>query len=163
MNKTSYKIIIIALAIVTLTGVVLTGVIYNDRLNYEENVVIESDGVQQKPLCFSPPKLFPGETSVCKINLVSRSSGDFHILLDYVGLEEGLLNEFVRVTVCCDNWSGSYNLSDLVAGERVEFDANCIAGQTKAVTIEYSIPSYVGNEAQGKSTSFEVLLSASLF
>ena len=163
MHKTKYTIIIIALVMVTITGIVLAGIIFSDRQNYSQKVVVEGDGILDKPLHFSPPNLAPGESTVCKINLVSRSSGDFHILLDYVGLEEGNLNEFVRVTVCCDTWSEVYGLSDLVAGQKVEFDTRCVADEIKTITIEYSIPSSVGNEAQGKVTSFEVLLSAKLF
>lgn len=162
MGKKGYQIIVLILALVTLTGVVLTGVIYTDRQNFEQTVVVDTNGVTQQNLSFSPPKIFPGETSVCKINLASRASGDFKILLDYVGLEGGTLNEFVRVAVCCEEWSDEYALSDLVAGKKVEFVTKCVAGQQKTVTLSYFIPSSVGNEAQGKEAKFDVFLTMSL-
>ena len=156
------QIIIFALAFLTITGVVMAGVTYNERQNWEKTVYVDENGVQNQALNFSSLNLVPGESSVCKINIVSRASGDFHFLLEYVGLDEGTLNEFVRVAVCCDNWSKEYNLSDLVAGEKVEFDAECEEGQVKTVTIEYSIPSSVGNEAQGKRAAFDLSLSLTL-
>lgn len=162
LSKKMYQIIIFILAFVTIAGVVIAGVIYNERQNWEETVYLDENGVQNQSLSFSTPNLLPGESSVCKINIVSRANGNFHFLLDYVGLDEGTLNEFVRVVVCCDKWSEEYYLSDLVAGEKVEFDAECVEGQVKTVTIEYSIPSSVGNEAQGKKTSFDLSLSATL-
>lgn len=162
LSKKMCQIIIFALAILTIAGIVITGVIYSERQNWEETVIVEENGVKKQSLNFSTPNLVPGESSVCKINIVSRASGGFHFILDYVGLDEGTLNEFVRVTVCCDNWSGEYNLSDLVAGEKVEFDVHCEEGQVKTVVIEYFIPSSVGNEAQGKEASFDLSLSATL-
>ena len=159
MGKRLYQIAILTLALVVVAGVVISGVILNDRINFEETVVIEQDGIQNKTLSFTPQKLFPGEISVCKLNIVSRANGDFEFLLDYVGLNEGTLNEFVQVAVCCDNQIGEYTLSDLITGSGVTFVATCKEGENKTVTVTYSIPSNVGNEAQGLQTNFETKLS----
>ncbi len=152
-NKLKFILIIISI-ILTLTGVVLFTTIH-DNNELKENTVIEIDGATTKTLKAKIDRLYPGKTEDYVISFTGDNIKDYLITLDFNGDNDGTLKNFIEVKIKTNESSINKTLNELLEGDLISLGT----GVTE-ITISYTMPIEVGNEAQGVSVVFYIELEA---
>lgn len=154
-NRLKYVIIIISI-VLTLTGVVILGLLQNNN-NLEENTVIEVNGETSKTLKAEIKGLYPGKTEEYTILLKGDSTEEYSITLNFFDDNGGELKKYIVVRIETNNNSIEKSLEELLEGELISLGQ----GVTE-ITILYTMPIDVGDEAQGASIVFYVELNAKM-
>ncbi|MBO5889289.1 MAG: hypothetical protein J6Q58_04030 [Clostridia bacterium] len=150
-NKLKFILIIISI-ILTLTGVVLFATI-QDNNELKENTVIEIDEATTKTLKAEIDGLYPGKTEEYVISFTGDNIKDYLITLDFNGDNDGTLKNFIEVEIKTNESSINKTLNELLEGNLISLGT----GVTE-ITISYTMPIEVGNEAQGVSVVFYIEL-----
>lgn len=152
-NKLKYILIIISI-IITLTGVVLLGAMQNNNI-LKENTVIKLDGETSKTLKAEIKGLYPGKTEDYVISFTGDDAENYFISLDFNNGNDGNLKNYIEVEIATNDSTIEKSLNELLEGDLVSLGS----GVTE-ITISYTMPIDVGNEAQGESVVFYIELEA---
>ena len=160
MKTKSLNMLIVAFVLLGLMAVMIITFIEDTHDNFEKNITVDADGVTEEVLAVRELMLNPTESKEYSVNLVCAASGAYRIFLDYEEKSDGGMKPFVDVIVKSNDkvvYSG--NLVELIDGKKtVEFDGELFAEDPLVVTVCYTMPGSVGNEAQGTFTDFDVRL-----
>ena len=152
--KTVSRIIIAVLAVAIAVGIAIICIVLTT--NKTIKIKLDDSGVTQAELKFSANGLEPAESREYSILLQASTSGTYNVTLEFVG-EKSILGDFVDVTVEYDGGKAENSLANLLNGETVEF--TCEITKKSAIKIIYTMPEDTGNEAQGASADFDILLT----
>lgn len=152
--KTVSRIIIAVLAVAIAVGIAVICIVLTT--NNSIKIKLDDSGVTQAELKFSANGLEPTESREYSILLQASSSGTYNVTLEFVG-EKSILGDFVDVTVEYEGGKAENSLANLLNGETVEF--TCEITKKSAIKIIYTMPEDTGNEAQGASADFDILLT----
>ncbi len=156
-------IIVLALVISVLTGVFLYQYMQDETGTFEEDIVFSLDGETQKTLSVTDLNLVPGQEKECKITLNASNVGDYVITVDFKKSADGTLDKYLDVELAVKGTSQTRPLEEVLSmgnGEAITFTVD--AGTSEILTIRYIMPETVGDEAQGASCSFDVVLTVKL-
>lgn len=158
-------LILIAVVAVLLAGVVMLAVVLFNNNEFIKNITLSPDGTTSEKLEFSANGMGPGgKPREYTINLKSKLSDRYIVTLEFEETEEGTLKNFVNVTLQFgDEEPTTYLLAELLDGQTVTFECNINSGATFSIKVTYAIPSEVGNEAQGATADFDIILTAERF
>lgn len=152
--KTVSRIIIAVLAVAIAVGIAIICIVLTT--NKTIKIKLDDSGVTQAELKFSANGLEPAESREYSILLQASTSGTYNVTLEFVG-EKSILGDFVDVTVEYEGGKAENSLANLLNGETVEF--TCEITKKSAIKIIYTMPEDTGNEAQGASADFDILLT----
>ena len=104
--------------------------------------------------------LLPTETKEYTVQLVCEASGSYYIYVSYIETNDGGMKHFVDVRIKKgDDTVYEGKLDELLDTEKiVEFEGVIEADDPIPITVYYTMPGTVGNEAQGTSASFNLNL-----
>ena len=160
MKNRSVNILIASFVLIGIFAVMLIVFIDYAKDNFGNNITVSSEGVTESTLSVRNLRLNPSESKEYSINLVCEASGGFDVTLDFVEKADGGMKPFVNVTVKCDGellYEGS--LTALLDGDEViVFEAELHATEPRVISICYSMPRSIGNEAQGTYSDFDLYL-----
>ncbi len=156
------KILAGALGIFCVASVTLIFVLRNENDYFAESAVLEIEGAETKTLSFETLSLLPGESRDFYINFTSKNIEKYNISLDFNKTGDSGLDEYVFVEIKARDFEYTNSLSNLFNNDEVvSFDLNFTKPSKERICLNYSIPSEVGNEAQGKFIDFDVVLNIS--
>ena len=159
MKKRSINMLIVGLLLLGLFAVVLIVFIEDTHDKFEENITVMRDGVTEEVISVENLRLVPTQKTEYTVNLVCAASGDFHVSLDFAEKTDGGMRDFVEVLIKYgDTVAYSGGLSALLLDKVVEFDGTLYSDKPLPITINYSMPHEVGNEAQGTYEDFIICL-----
>lgn len=152
---------ILALALIAaiIFGIVLVIVQCNADESFVRNVTLSENGVTQEELTFSASGLKPGDRRDYTLNLKCNVDGTYAIDLAFSEEKDGGLRNFITVTLTYEGSRAEYTLDELFNGQIVDFNCD-IASAPAEIHLIFTMPSEVGNEAQGADTDFIVILTA---
>lgn len=153
-------ILLAAIAAVMILGVVILAVVISTGDDFVHNITLAENGRTMQKLEFSVSGLAPGGSREYTLNLKSQVDAHYSIALDFAEQGDGALKNFVDVTILCGEQSHTYSLADLFEGKTTQFDLDIGRGRSAVITITYSMPQSVGNEAQGATADFVINLTA---
>lgn len=152
--KTASRIIIVVLAVAIAVGIAVICIVLTT--NKTLKIKLDDSGVTHAELKFSANGLLPAESREYSVVLQAKTSGTYNVTLEFVG-ENSILGDFVDVTVEYDGGKAEHSLAEMLNGETVEF--TCEIAKKSAIKIIYTMPEETGNEAQGASADFDILLT----
>ena len=160
MKTKSLNILIVAFCLLGIIAIMLIAFLEQAHEDFPNNITVSSEGTTETVLEVRDLQLTPTEKKEYAVNLVCDASGDYDISLDYQETRDGGMKPFVNVMVkCADTVVYEGKLSDLLDGSAVvEFAGTLEAKDPLVVTISYEMPYEIGNEAQGTSADFDVVL-----
>lgn len=160
MKNRTLGTILVALLALSAMAITLVLFLVEAHENFPESVKVRENGVTQDVFSVRDLQLYPGQSREYEIELVCDASGDYNITLAYEELESGSLKHYVDVAVKANGetvYTGK--LSRLIDDkETVSFDGTLEAEEPLVVTVTYTMPHEIGNEAQGASTDFDIYL-----
>ncbi len=154
MKKLIYIATAICLALL-IGGAVLTGLLLADDETVK-NVTLEKDGETLTNLSFSVSDIHPSESRAYSVVLHGGESESLLVTLTFDDVS-GALADFVEIDVKCDGFELH---SALRNAEGQEYRFGCAFSKTFTITVTYSIPAQVGNEAMGEQADFCLRLQA---
>ncbi len=159
MKKGTTYILICLTVVMSLIGLLIW---YNVTKTAGEKNPLDADvtlnGNTAKELSVDFKDLKPGSDGQYVINLNAKNARDYSVVLKFRG--DGQIKDFIDVEVTTDAEGfecKKSKLADLLGGEEMDLGK----GATK-ITVRYSMPVDVGNEAQGAEATFFIELVASL-
>lgn len=159
-----YAILIIVLVLVVsvLTGVFVYQYMQDETATFEEDIVLSLDGEKQKTLSVTDLNLVPGQVKECKVTLQASNVGDYVVTVNFEKKSNGTLDKYLDVELRVKGTTQTRALDELLTanGNAIAFTVD--AGEQEILTIRYIMPETVGDEAQGASCSFDVILGVKL-
>ena len=148
------SLLILACVVLSLIGVT-TGIMVNDdnkKLAEETTVTLQSG--KSESLSGELEGFYPTRKETYEVKV---SADDCSVSLEFANSDDGMLKDFINVTVKTKNGDvvASGLLADVLRRGEIRLGEN-IGG----IIVEYEMPIDVGNEAQGKTVSFDIILSA---
>lgn len=161
-------IVLLSVVAVIILGLALLALVLMLNNDFTNNITIKlkEDGDTYKTIeNFSANGLHPGGApKEYTINLTSSVRDSYIINLSFVETEEGELKNFVEVTITYGEDTQTYLLAELLDGETVTFENVEVAnGEDAVITVSYSMPSEIGNEAKGATADFDIMLTATRY
>ena len=156
--KKKYILGIVLIAAI-IFGIILLIVQCSSDKDFVKNVTLSENGVTREELEFSAANLKPGDSRDYILNLKCKTDGKYAIGLAFSEEKDGGLRNYVTVTITYEDFSVAYTLDELFKGRIVELDCN-ISSDPAQIHVIFTMPSEVGNEAQGAETDFIVILTA---
>ena len=144
-----------------LAGVGLTvGVLVGSK---DRNTLrVELQEGKPESIVFEDLNMAPGKSTEYTISLTNDVTGDCALSFSFEELEDSPLKQYVYATVeingesVCDEL-----LADLLDGHEITTDITLHRSEPTTVTVRYSMPVEIGNEAQNTTASFQINLTAS--
>ena len=159
MKKGTAYILICLTVVMSLIGLLIW---YNVAKTAGEKNPMEVDitlnGNTTRELSVDFKDLNPGTDGQYVINLKAQNAKDYSVVLRFHG--EGKIKDYIDVEITTDAEGfecEKKKLADLLDGEEIALGK----GATR-ITVSYSMPVDVGNEAQGAEANFFIELVASL-
>ena len=159
MTKRS-NIIIVAMLLFSILSIMLIVFIDKAHEDFRNDITISASGVTEKTLQVRDLQLSPTEQTTFDVGMTCAASGSYNISLDYIEQKDGGMKHFINVVVKCNGevvYEGNL-LALLDENEIVSFESVLEEKAPCTITITYEMPITVGNEAQGTSADFDILL-----
>lgn len=160
MNKKTVFIIISALLMLGLMASMLVMFVMKAHENFPKNIKVRENGVTEDVFTIRDLQLCPNQSKEYEVDLVCDASGDYNITMTYEELQQGTMKHYVDVVVKANGetvYTGK--LSTLIDNkEIISFDGTLLAKEPLILTVTYTMPYEVGNEAQGTSADFDIHL-----
>ncbi len=160
MIKTkSITLLLVSMVLISVMAISLIFYVEGDVPRLSETVTVSSDGVAEETLTVQSLTINPGEKRECYVFLRSELEGDFSVKVTFDEISDYGLKPFVDVIVYCDDkavYDGT--LTDLLSGTAVSFLENLDAETPSVLKIQYKMPVETGNDAQGTTASFYIII-----
>ncbi len=161
-ERVSRDILILALVVVYLLGFFFFVYERNALKDYSTGATLEVNGTEVFERKVDLPSLRPGEDFEYKVKFKSRAADDYDIGIEFKEVGESTLKDFVNVEICYGEEVYVHTLCEML-DENKKVNFVCALGEEPAqITIRFSMPEEVGNEAQGTVADFDVLLSTNI-
>ena len=159
MKKVYLIFIVIVLVLIACgTGILIALFHANDEMI--RKVELESEGNTERELAFSAENFLPGDVREYTVVVHCEKGGEFRISFTCRSVKESELQNYLTVEIGCGEVRKQVALADLFGGVSLGFDVAIQDGATAEFTVRYEMPVTVGNEAQGKTADFLLVLSA---
>ncbi len=160
MRAADFKIII-ATFVLGLVGIMSWVIWYVGQEEYVAAEYIKINGEMQTELDVSIPELYPGSQSSYTLQLKAEEEGEFTVSLQFQSEGNVALAKYVDVEVRCGEKSAAKGkLSSYIDGAEITLPDTLSEQATMQLEIIYSMAQDVGDEAQGATADFKILLSA---
>ena len=158
MVKKKGLLMLAAFLLMILAAVSLLLYANHTQNDLEEKIEIESEGVTKNTLSVKELTLHPSESKVYTVVLKSELEGDFDVKMDYRETKDGGMKPYVNVLIRAGAqvlYEGT--LTDLLDKDHlITFDVSIHADDPLTLTICYSMPESIGNEAQDTFAEFDI-------
>lgn len=125
------------------------------------NVTLSTEGVTQERLEFEALSLSPGQSREYTVNVSGGMDCPYAISLAFTQTAESTMRDFVNVKVYANGeLLADSSLASLFAGETIALSHTFGKDETLGITVRYEMPESVGDEAQGTSASFDLVMTA---
>lgn len=161
MKKRSIYILIASLLMLGIMAVMLIVFLGKAKEDFPDSITVSENGVTESVMTVRDLKLNPTESKEYSINLVCEASGSYYVTLDYEEKADGGMKPFVDVTVKLDGqviYEGQL-LSLLDGDELIGFEAELHRKNPVKISVVYTMPYEVGNEAQGTYSDFDIIIT----
>ena len=160
MKNKNINMLIIALLLLGSIAFSLIAFLTKVKEDFQENITVSESGVTEKAVKVRNLSLNPTDSREYSINLVCEASGKYLVSIEYDEKDDGGMKEFVNVTIKAnDDMVYEGTLIDLIDNApTVEFEGELYAKDPVVITINYAMPYEVGNEAEGTSADFDVIV-----
>lgn len=139
----------------TLVYVLLSG------QHFMKNITFEIDGDKVEEYKFESLNLVPGASETYKIHFVSKDKLFYKVVTSFEEQENDELAEYVNVDIKYRDDIKSFKLTELYTADPIVYSFAYMNEEDHTLEFTYSIPSTVGNEAQGKVSNFNVVFDIS--
>lgn len=158
--KKVYLVLIMALAVLTGTGIAF--LVWGLRANetFIRDVELTADGVTTETLSFTAENFVPGETREYTVTVHCAEAGEFVVTFSYESAGEGDLWKYLDVGIRCGEVTKEAAMAELHGGAELKFEVELKEDEPFLFTVRYTMPLDVGNEAQRESADFALLLTA---
>lgn len=146
-------LLVCVIAAVTVAGVIFS-IILLSKPYLDLEIRVNTNGETHKTLNISATDLSPGDERQYALKLLYGDKASYRINLSFIQGDGGALSDYITVDVAMQEQSKTSTLSQLLAGENVEF-----VGNGDVINIVYRMPKEVGNDAQGAKISFKIKLT----
>ncbi len=161
MRSRIYYILIPMLALVTLIGVAIGIRNMNKRDANVTDTTIMVDGEELTTSEVSLSGMAPGETKAYTMSLTADKQGTYEVTLDFQGEGDNSLGAYVMVCITIgDSVIDEALLSEYLDGRAVNFRCDLTPETERLLKVTYAMDVDIGNEAQGATADFVIVLSA---
>lgn len=160
MKEKSLNMLLVAMVLLSLLAVMMIMFLYRADLKFENSITVTENGVTESILTVKDLTLTPGAARDYHVNLVCDATGLYHIIVDYEEVHDGGMKDFVDVRIMFGEreiFNGC--LGRLLDGEIVTFDGELDHSEPLVLSFYYEMPIETGNEAQGTSADFDIVLT----
>ncbi len=148
--------------LLTVLGVVVGVVVMKAHKDFEKDVTIVLDGETLKSLDVSLTGFYPGMSKEYVIALKCEAEGEYEVSLSFEKKGTGELQNYIQTEIEVDGERVAMSeLKSFFDGETAVFDCNLTKSKSVKLVIRYTMPQEVGNEAQGATSDFDLVVSAS--
>lgn len=128
--------------------------------DFKKRVNVKGDGVTTETFSCGELALTPAQTKELEIELYCKANGSYDVTLWLTEKSDGGLKNFVLVEVLADGEQvHEGGLSDLLKEDvAVKFDSILHDNKATVITIRYTMPEDMGNEAQNTYAAFDITI-----
>ncbi len=157
-RKVGY-ILTLAAVVMAIIGVLIWFNLKDDG-SLEKRTTLTINGETTKTLKAEIGGINPGDTKEYTINIIGKAAPDYYFTLVFrkneeVETDRNTLGKYVNVTISTGSVTVRKNLEELFGGETIE-----LGKKAQNITITYSMPLEIGNEAMGAEARFFIDVSA---
>ena len=162
MKNKSINMFIAAMVLLCLIAIMLIVFLHRAHENFDDAVTVKANGVTESVFKVRDLTLTPTDVKEYDVNLYCEATGDYKISLDYREIHDGGMKDYVRVQiifgeeVIYDGWLSDIIDKDII----VDFVGELHETDPLTLTFRYEMPRNIGNEAQGTSADFDIVLTA---
>lgn len=161
MKKKVYLFFIIALCLAIFLGLTIFAFIYGAQDEFKKSVKLQAYGTTVKTYEINELALAPGDSKEYELIYYSSVSGAYKLQVNFVDKSGGTLKYYLNVEIEADGYKASGNLFALMAAEEgTELELYLEAKGTNSLKIRFIMPENIGNEAQGTTADFDIVVTA---
>lgn len=154
MKKLSNKFkmfLTVASLVVSFAGIGI-GIGINSNKDLENNTTVEVEDGKVETLKVEVLDFYPGKKVDYTIKFNNGSAENYYATIDFHNCDDGNLKDYIDVKISDNNNDLFFmKLNEILNEEKLSLGKNI-----EYISIEYSMPEDVGNEAQGTSVTFFV-------
>lgn len=152
MSKKLKVFLIILSVAMAITGAIIAVNLGRDNV-LAANTTLAVEGKTTRSWKVAINDLYPGKSQSYTINFTGKAQ-TYLVSLSFRKGEDSSLNEFITVNIDSDGVAVEKRLSELIDGTAIECNQT-----TDKITITYTMPTAIGNEAQGTAAKFYIDLT----
>lgn len=160
MKNRSINMLIVAFCALACMAVALIFFIGYAHERFEDGITVTENGVTESVMEVRDLVLTPTAKKEYHVNLYCEATGGYNISLDYREKHDGGMKNFVVVKVSLgDKQVYEGMLSELLDEDiTIDFPGELHADDPLTLTFSYEMPREIGNEAQGTSADFDIVI-----
>lgn len=159
-RKLAYALIII-LSVIIVGGIVLGVFVLTSQDEFTKNITLGEDGSVSEEINVSLVGFYPGHSVEYTINFGSSAAFGYDASISFEADGDCSLAEYIVVDMTLNGQSlNDGTLKDFIDGQDTVFSLENLNDGGAALVIKYTMPSEVGNEAQGTVANFNVVVTA---
>ncbi len=162
MRRRTRRILILALCVYALLGIILLLYVATAHKDYRKEIILVVDDTPTAVLDMSWLDINPGETFEYTVKLKCKAFGNYSLNFSFGENSRGGLEDFIDVEIKHEDISYKNSLKTLLDSDVIyTFDCYLNKNTATEISITYSMPENVGNDAQNSFSDFSVLLTTS--
>lgn len=160
MTKKRTYVLLFTLVVMVIAGIAIGSMLLVRQNNFTKNITLSEDGIVEEEIKFSLEGMYPGKEAEYSIHIDKEGVEDFRFSLTFEASGNTDLAPYVDVALEVDGAVVSEGrLSELLLEEALGFTLS--GGKDASVlTICYTMPMEVGNEAQELTADFVLKIQA---
>ncbi len=159
--KKSISILILSLAVLVFVGMMLFVVTSTLQNEFVRSIRLQANGITQEKMEITGLNLKPGDTREYELNYSCSGGGSYDLSFVFNSAGEGGMEKFIVVEVENGDRKVTVPFSDLLKDDNgIELTLRLDEKLKDTVYMRFSMPREVGNEAQGLTADFCVVMTA---
>lgn len=159
--KKSISILILSLCVLILIGMMIFIVFSSIQNEFVRSIRLQANGITQEKMEITGLDLKPGDTREYELNYSCSYGGSYDLSFVFKSAKEGGMERFLVVEVENGDRKVTVPFSDLLKDDNgIELTLRLDEKLKDTVYMRFIMPTEVGNEAQGLSADFYVVLTA---
>ena len=163
-SKNKVRVLIFIMALMIFFGAILTIIMLFQSCGANQNIYVKiakTDVTKLQQIRLEG--MYPGSKHEYTLNITAELPGTYKLGFDYEEIRDEGLKKYIYVEMIYEGvmlYQG--NLSDLLGEKQISLETELNERNPIQIRIVYKMPKEVGNEAQGASMDFDIIISSEI-
>lgn len=159
--KKSIGILILGLSVLLLTGLIMFVVITSLQNEFVKSIRLQENGITEEKMEITGLNLKPGDQREYELTYSCSGGGTYDLAFVFKTTKAGGMEQYIVVELECGDRKVTVPFAEILEDERgIETTLYLDEKKEDVVYLRFRMPVEVGNEAQGTTTDFQVIMTA---
>ncbi len=159
--KKSIGVLLVSFAALILAGLILFVVVTSRQNEFSKSIRLQANGTTEEKMEITGLNFKPGDNREYELTYSCTDGGKYDLTFVFKTTKAGGMEPFISVELENGDRKVTVPLKDVLEDERgIETTLYFEKKKKESVYLRFSMPIEVGNEAQGTTADFQVIMTA---